>query len=242
MKTLSDQDLLDVWEAGINLTPIERSLVLLSKAFPNRSFSEIASLTIGERDACLLTIREKLFGSELHNTTTCPECGQKIEWQTTTDHLRLQKSNIIWEKQPIEMTYNGYQVSFRLPNSTDMVEVLEFGNPDSRQARLLEKCVSSPHFPSVEHWPEELKAAVMRKMEECDPQADISMNIRCPDCQHNWDVFFDIIRYIWPEIEDWAIRLIQDIYLLAINFGWSENEILALSRFRRNLYISKIYA
>lgn len=244
MEALTDRDLLAAWDTGINLSLIERSLLLLSKVFPDRSLNEIGCLTIGERDACLLNIREQLFGSELNNVANCPNCSQKIEWKTSIDTLRLKGSNVIWNKEPIKMAYHGLQISFRIPNSKDILEIMEMENPEFRQSELLNKCLSYSSFPSptTEPWPDGLQEAIIRKMEECDPQADISMKIVCPDCGHHWHMFFDIMRYLWSEIDDWAIKLIQDIYLLALNFGWSEHDILSLSRFRRNLYINMIYA
>ena len=41
----------------------------------------IADLSIGSRDACLLLLRERLFGSRLVNNAVCPECAGRIEWE-----------------------------------------------------------------------------------------------------------------------------------------------------------------
>lgn len=192
----------------------------------------------------MFEIRKQLFGSELRNVTTCPHCSQKIEWQTSVESLCIQKSDLIWEKKPLQMTFQGQQVSFRIPNSADILEILEIENPDLRQMVLLEKCLSDSSLPtlSTEHWPKSLTEAVIQKMEESDPQANISMDINCPDCGHRWASCFDIMRFLWSEIDNWAKKLIQDVSIIAVNFGWSEHDILCMSRFRRNLYISGIYA
>lgn len=201
-------------------------------------------MPIGERDACLLDIREKLFGPVFLNTTNCPECGQKMEWEMPVESIKLQPAGTGREQKPIELGYNGYQVSFRLPNSTDILEIMALGDSGFHEEALLKKCidVSTLPTPLSEDLPEDLKSAILQKMEEHDPQADITMKIQCPECGHNWDVTFDIMQYLWAEIDDWAVRLVQDIYLLASNFGWPEKDILDMSRFRRNLYINMIYA
>lgn len=243
MESISDRVLLDVWDSAICHSLLEKSLLLISKCFPSRSFNEVACLTIGERDACLFKIRKQLFGSELHNVTTCPQCRQRIEWQTSVDSLCRQGLDLIWEIKPLEIIYKGQQVRFRIPNSTDILEIMKIENPDFRQRVLVERCLENASLPSssTEGWPEDLMEAVIEKIEACDPLADITLDINCPDCGHRWTSCFDIMWFLWSEIDMWAKKLVQDVSVLAVNFGWSEHDILGMSHNRRNLYINQIY-
>lgn len=244
MESISDRELLDIWDSAINHSLIEKSLLLISKSFPNRSLKEVACLTIGERDACLFNIRKQLFGSELHNVTTCPHCRQRIELQTSVESLSGQGGKaLIWEKKPLEIAYQGKQINFRIPNSEDMLEIMKIENPDMRQQVLLERCMedSSLSLPSSDY-ASDLLEAINQKIEACDPLADISLDISCPDCGHRWTSCFDIMWFLWSEIDTWAKKLIQDVSVLAANFGWAEQDILGMSHYRRNLYINRIYA
>jgi hypothetical protein len=48
---------------------------------------------------------------------------------------------------------------------------------------------------------------------------------------------FDVVSYLWGEIEDWAERLLRDVHSLAAAYGWSERDIVGMSALRRRLYL-----
>ena len=73
MRALKAMELLTVWERGLNQTLLERVLALLIAACPKIDSETIAGLSIGERDARLLQLREWMFGSHLVNTAQCPQ-------------------------------------------------------------------------------------------------------------------------------------------------------------------------
>jgi hypothetical protein len=78
MRALSAKELLSVWESGASQVPLQRALTMLAFACPEASSDSLARLTIGQRDARLLALREMTFGSEVTGVTDCPECGEKI--------------------------------------------------------------------------------------------------------------------------------------------------------------------
>ena len=63
MRPLTAEGLLTAWERGQELAPAARALLLLSLAAPEASEEWLMSLTVGQRDAGLLTLRQWLFGS-----------------------------------------------------------------------------------------------------------------------------------------------------------------------------------
>ncbi len=242
MNYFSDQDLLSVWEFGVHHSVIETSLFLLTYGYPSYNMNQIASFSIGERDARLLHIREKLFGTTLHNTSNCTACGQKMEWETDTALIKLQAISEEVKMELFDLSYKDYQIRLRLPNSQDILELLPDDNKTTQINSLVRKCIVETTLPQeqIESIPEELMNELVMKMEEKDPQANIVMNLSCAECKNEWGATFDIMQYLWTEINDWAIQLMQDVYLLASKFGWSEKDILNMSRFRRNLYLNMI--
>lgn len=240
MKYISDQSLLSVWEFGLNHSVLETNLVLLSYAYPSYDFDQIASFSIGERDARLLFIRKKLFGQILQNTSNCTACGQKIEWETSVDELELQSINEEARLSPIDLNYKKRQISFRLPNSKDILELKDQDNMAIQEQQLIRNCIVASTLTSkqIENIPKDLKNKIVQKMEEIDPQANIVMNLSCPECENTWNANFDIVQYLWTELNDWAVQLMQDVYVLASNFGWAEQDILEMNRFRRGLYLA----
>ena len=79
MRDLNAEELLNVWEQGINRPMLQKTLVLLAAAFPEMGGDRLAELSIGSRDTCLLLLRERLFGSRLVNNAVCPACAERIE-------------------------------------------------------------------------------------------------------------------------------------------------------------------
>lgn len=240
---ISEQNLLAVWEAGLSKPLIEKSLLLLSAVQTANSATQIAAMPVGERDAYLLNVRQNLFGPVFYNTANCPKCSLKVEWEMTVDDLRVLPSTEV-NQERIFFEYNSYQVNLRLPNSSDLMEVVTIDTKSSQEDELLRRCVDFSALPSALTLaiPDDLKMAIIQKMEEYDPQADVNFTMHCPDCSHDWDMTFDIMSYLWAEIDEWATNLIQDVYVLAKNFGWSENDILEMGSFRRNLYINMLNA
>lgn len=79
MRNLSAAELLTAWEHALGQSPVQQALVLLIAAYPEYFPEQLAQFSVGQRDACLLTLRERLFGSRLNSVTPCPQCQQHIE-------------------------------------------------------------------------------------------------------------------------------------------------------------------
>ena len=59
----------------------------------------------------------------------------------------------------------------------------------------------------------------------------------CPACGHDASITFDVVSYLWNEIDEWAKRVLVEVHVLAAAYGWSERDVLALSPRRRRLYL-----
>src|SRR5262249_29486760 len=90
--------------------------------------------------------------------------------------------------------------------------------------------------------PYEVVEAISEGMAKADPFADIQLAICCTLCDHRWRAVFDIVSFLWREIENLAARLMRDVHALASAYGWCEREILALSPVRRDFYMRSLSA
>ena len=81
---------------------------------------------------------------------------------------------------------------------------------------------------------------VSARLSDLDPQADVRIDAACPSCANRWQAPFDIVSYLWAEIDAWACRMLRDIVRSAAAYGWRESEILALSPIRRQVYLDLI--
>lgn len=246
MRHLSSAQLLAIWDEESHHSPVQKAVRLVSDAFTEGNDEAAARLSIGQRDACLLYLREQMFGTRLRNLANCPHCGELIEWESNTTDFKLQHIPDTTEAQTFSIDQEGYRVRFRLPDSMDIAMALSRPEYRDDPRRLLMDCILEVQCGEdtlrVEDLPDAVLDLVHEQMAIEDPQANIRINVQCPACAQTAERNFDILSFFWSEIQHWALRLLQDICLLARNFGWSEKEILALSPQRRQTYIQLITA
>jgi hypothetical protein len=106
---------------------------------------------------------------------------------------------------------------------------------------LLERCLISAELNGeavvTSELSDEILEAIATKMLEADPQGDVQLALTCPACSHRWQITFDILSFFWNEINVWAQRVMREIHVLASSYGWREADILALSPWRRQVYL-----
>ncbi|MGH2883643.1 MAG: phage baseplate protein [Solirubrobacteraceae bacterium] len=216
-----------------------RALTLLGAACSEASPDELASLSIGRRDADLLALREGTFGSEMAGVAVCPRCGEQLELLFGVAQIRQQ--SVAQAGQAFALTVDGYQLQVRPPNSMDLAAIGAQHDASLRRRLLLERCLIAVHREATPVATDELPANVIIAVEEgiarADPQADIRLAISCPACDHRWEGVFDILSFFWSEIEAWAARILHEVHILASAYGWREHDILALSARRRQFYL-----
>jgi uncharacterized protein (UPF0212 family) len=242
MYALSASALLEAWERGLGQQPIERALTLLAAACPDTSADTLARLSIGQRDAHLLSIREWLFGPTLVSLVNCPNCGDRLELNFNVADIRVPL-----EGQPpasMSLSIGGYEVQFRHPNSLDLSAVTRGQDVLSGRRLLLERCLLHAELDdeakNVDELPAEVIESVVEQMAQADPQADVQLALSCPQCSHQWRAAFDILSFFWSELNVWATRILREVHTLASAYGWREADILAMSPWRRQMYLEMV--
>lgn len=237
MSALNASNLLATWEQGTAQHPLERAVRLLHLAWPQKSATEWANLSVGERDRQLLRLREQLFGPRIEATTRCPKCGSELELTFTARDLEATVAEPRGDER-LKVVSGGYEIEYRLPTTADLLEIAS----ESGQSliTLLDRCVVARHRDGPVQ-SRELPAPVIEQlshsMAEADPYAEIRIAMDCAGCAHRWSMVFDVVSYLWGEIEDWAERLLRDVHSLASAYGWSERDIVGMSALRRRLYL-----
>jgi hypothetical protein len=241
VRALSAGELLGVWELGLAQGLVERALTLLAAAC-DAVPDTLAGLTIGQRDACLLTLREWTFGSQVSGLLTCPGCGQQIELSFNVAEVRADVPT--GAGRAASLTKEGYAVQFRPPDSTDLAAAVGVSDPMRFREVLLERCLLAAHLDgepiSADRLPREVADAVAEGIAEADPQADVELAVSCASCGHPWRAVFDIVSFFWGEIDAWACRILREVHILASAYRWAERDILALSPRRRRLYLEMV--
>jgi hypothetical protein len=199
-------------------------------------------MPIGRRDANLLTLRKWAFGSEVEGVVTCAGCGECLELNFGIEDLQV--GSEAEPKGEMSLTACGYELSFRLPNSLDLIALEEQADQDRGRLVLFGRCLLSARRDgkgkSADQLPADVVDAVAECMAERDPKADMQLVGVCPLCGHQWRGVFDIVSFFWSEIDVWAQRLVREVHMLASAYGWHERDILALSPWRRQLYLEMV--
>lgn len=244
MRALTARAALSAWERGQSLEPSDRALAILTAALPEVSRDRLRRLPVGQRDALLLRLRLRTFGPLVRGFAHCPSCETPLEFDL--DVRRYAPDDHLQRRLPPEwLTADGFEILFRLPDSSDFdAMVNNCMEVDQARRQLLRRCLLEVRRDGAEVPLGELsQAAVERlgeRMEELDPLAELPLAITCERCEHQWTVLFDIGLFLWQDIAQAAQHLLDEVHALATAYGWREPEILALSAARRRYYIDKI--
>jgi hypothetical protein len=228
--------IVDMWERGSASSATERGLLLMEFALPEAGPEESSHLSIGHRDACLIDLRERLFGSAVEAISACAGCGAPVVIDFEVDQIRAPHAA---PGTLVELDIGGRPLRFRLPDSADLLAIEGETDPDRAERRLLDRCLVSGAADDVM---EAASERISLALAGADPQAELILRIVCPDCGAARDAPFDIVLHLWSEIEDWVAGVLYEVDRLAERYGWSESDILAMSHVRRQAYLDLLEA
>ena len=226
---MNASDLLQVWELGQRLPPLERLLLLLASA----GWQDAGSLTLGHKNRALLTLRQDIFGPHMECIVLCPHCATRLEFTlSTTLFLDTAPPR---SAETLNVEHGAYSLTVRQPLLRDLDSA--GGQGASLYAQCLLEAHSGEKAVAVEDLPGDVRQEVAKALQEDDPLLNIQLALKCADCGELWRSTLDVLAFLWQEIDQWGQRMLRTIHKLASAYGWSESEILALSAWRRNRYL-----
>src|SRR5207247_7669840 len=213
-----------------------------AQLYPERTFADLAALSLGERDRLLLEARRAIFGTRLACFTRCPQCAEALEFDL--DSAALCVSNEVAPARQYETIVDGVKLCFRLIDSRDLLAAASCRDAAEARACLLDRIVTACDGDGapVHELPAGVEASVGARLASLDPQADVTFSLCCAACSHAWTAFLDIGAFFWSELTTKARRLLLEVHVLARAYGWSESTILSLGRRRREAYLSLVTA
>lgn len=233
MSPMSAFKIVDLWEKGRDLHPLDRALLLLGAYKPDQSYDQLANWPIGRRDSAILQLCMATFGTVFNAYIDCPKCRQRLEFTFNGQDFLFPDDS---QETIIEIDH----CRFRLPTTRDLAQVVNEGVSDTSALRLLKLCCLGDECLTNSENPSLISEIIETRMSEADPQANIELDFACEVCSHKWQTAFDICGFFWEEIEVRAQRLLLDVHKLACAYGWSEQQILALSERRRQVYLDLV--
>jgi hypothetical protein len=183
-------------------------------------------------------MHQLLFGPRLDCVADCPECAEPLQTSLSVEEVlgsgqaeRAGRPSIgasaLRAREAIgvaTLQSGNHEVAFRLPSSADLMALNPDLDPDEAERRLLRACIleASSLGRSIEAdgLPAAVLDAVSEGMAEVDPYADIRLRLECPACSHRWEAPFDIVSHVWYEIHAWALRVLEDVHVLASAYAY----------------------
>lgn len=236
-------ELIGAWEQGAAQHWVDRALTLLAAGYPEMTFAQLARLTIGQRDARLLAVHERLFGPSLDCFALCPQCDTRLEFKLNVTDI-LVRPAMDAEPTPRAIISDGVRLKFRAPDSEDLAALATCGDVATARKILVERCVLEAArdgaFIPANEWPAGAIDALALELTEAESCADITFAVACAACAHRWQLALDIVSFLWSEISWLAKRYLREVHTLAWAYGWHEADILAMSPARRQFYLDSV--
>jgi hypothetical protein len=243
MQAPSAAQLVGMWERGARQPWVDRALTLVSACHPELTDSELRALTVGERDADLLALRELLFGRALKSFAECPHCRARLEFSVDVNDLRSSFAGCS-NATPAELTLDDIRIRFRRLSSEDLQAAARCADVADARRVLLQRCVVDARRNgeplAAADLPPACVEALSSRLAALDGAADIALDLRCVACHHPWQLTLDIVRFVWAEVNALARGYLNDVHTLAWAYGWREADILAMSPARRQFYLERV--
>jgi hypothetical protein len=217
--------ILQIWERGRREHPVDRALTILA-VLSGRPRRELAAISVERRDGLLLQWRSRLFGDCLAGYAACPQCGCGVDVSLTPVGLAEPEERFV-------VQVGGHPLAVRLPTSLDLAAITGCESVEAARRMLVSLCVEDSHDLDTEV----VAAAIDAELDRRTGISAGAVALTCPDCGHGWNVQIDVATFAWREIEILAGQLLRYVDVLARRYGWSEQEILALSPARRRFYL-----
>lgn len=222
MAGLDETLALSLVDQGARSAPLDRA-VLLAASLGGVAAREVADWPLDRRDRLLIDARIAAFGREIALFARCPACGEGNEAGFDLGALRDATA-----AEAVSVTLDGHAVALRAPTSRAVATAVLAGDG----AVLRRHCAGR----------EADAAAVEDALAAAFPLLDIRFDLACSACAAPIATRFDIVDWLWREIEALADRAIATVDRLARFYGWSEAEILALPPARRARYLAALAA
>jgi hypothetical protein len=233
---------LELWERGAGLDPLDRAVVLAAAVPPVHPPEEVGTWPLGVRDARIVELQRTLGGSDLEVVTTCLACGEDLEFVVELATL-LATADAARPPEPVHV--DGWEVTWRPLSTTDLRAASRVGDAATADAVLVDRCIlraapssSTGPTPADDAAPsDDVRAAVVAAMAASDPLAEVLVDLVCPGCDGAVVADVVVADLVWAEVASRATRLLEEVAALARAYGWTEPEVLALSDRRREAYL-----
>lgn len=236
---VDDRVLVEGWERASARPSPWREVELLA-AITGSEAAALARLSLGDRDRLLLHALRAVAGDTLACETTCPACQSTLEFE-------IRVAALITDRPPepgndARLDVGDCELTLRLLDTHDLAHSIAASGDIAQD--LFERSIVSARRGGdalpVSALGADARRAVAARLEEMDAQMDVALDVACQECAHRWRAPLDPGLLLLREVERSAQRSIEEVHVLAREYGWREADILAMPRSRRWRYLELV--
>jgi hypothetical protein len=220
-------------------TPEAVSLALLaaleSLAGAAVSRQRVDALCVADRQFLMRELARHLGDEGGWFDARCGACGARFDFRLSYRDLPVKPAGPDFPHARVRL--GSRQVSLRVPTGADQLRLLDDALDDDPESRLLGALLEiADGFELARGASAEERRLLEDALEETAPAICNEVAAPCPECGHVTPVGIDPYAVLARAGDD----LLGEIHRLASNYHWSEAEILALPRHRRQRYLQLI--
>ncbi|MFA5241083.1 MAG: hypothetical protein WC029_02000 [Sulfuricella sp.] len=196
----------------------------------------IDGMSVGDRQFLMTRLAGVLGLDQVWLTASCRHCGESFDFPLNYAQLPVKEAGSGFPGAHIS-TAQG-MLTLRVPNGMDQRVVLGIAGLQLARQTLAKRCVTAwdgGNLSSLELNAGQV-AAIEAALESVAPEIATEVMAPCPECGANNRVGIDPYFCLSRVSQD----LFADVHRLASRYHWSEAEILALPRWRRQRYLALI--
>lgn len=211
----------------------------------------VRRLTVADREYLLLLLRRATFGDEVRAHLQCPweGCAEQVTVELSLSDLPVHETGTSGPVHVVHLSSPAAaggpaRLEVRLPDGGDQEELSALALRDEARAltallaRVVLRIDDEPaRADQVAALSPLARAEVEAELERVAPLVESAMDVRCAGCGRGFVAPLDLRRLFFGELRTDGELLYREVHFLALNYHWSEPDILAMSRPKRRGYV-----
>jgi len=201
------------------------------------SASRVRNLSVGDRQYLMCQLAAHIDDQESWLTAECGKCRELFDVSLRYADLPIKPAGKEYPETAVETEQGNLRV--RVPTGADQEAIATVDDEIKALHILLQRLLSTVE-PSrafdVEQLSQNDIAAIEARVEAMAPETATHLRTHCPNCETENQLPISQYQSLQHPVGD----LYAEIHRLASCYHWSESEILALTRARRQIYLQLI--
>jgi len=197
----------------------------------------VAGLCVGDRQYLMRQLAVALGYDRQWMNADCHACSERFDFEIRLSQLPTKAAGEGFPEFKVQ-TSQG-KLCLRLPSGDDQVAIADLADPAEAQQTLLQRCLISKNGRAVRKrlvFEQDDLEKIDAAMEVVAPEPVTHLAANCPACSKPNTIALDPYELLNKRPSD----IFSEIHTLAWHYHWSEAEILAMPKSRRNRYLALI--